>query len=397
MRVCIVDSTISGELIGGAQLFLAGFVKAMVDRQYNVDLVTDGVPNKIVRETIYESGAVVHSDLWRDSSLVNDSAPIFAKWVNEVQPDLFVISVSADMGWVVLPVLKQSIATVTVGHNDEETFYAPVRHYHRFLTRAVGVSEVICRNYVDSCHMPPDRVDWIPYGVETRPAEPEQFDGPLRLIYVGRFEEEQKRISDVVAIAKRLSATDINYEFTMVGDGEAMPMVRSELAREIASGKVRLTGWLDGEEVIRRMNESEIFILASAYEGFCISLTEAMANGCCPIVTDIRSGNNQLIKNEENGFIVPIGATDAFVDRIGFLANNRGRLLEMRRAAWETGKEYGVDRMVESYERCFEQAIENARSAPRQPEPDFPLMPSCRSKYPLWLRRIKAKAKSLVG
>jgi hypothetical protein len=52
--------------------------------------------------------------------------------------------------------------------------------------------------------------------------------------------------------------------------------------------------------------------------------------------------------------------------------------------------------MVESYEQAFARAIEDARTNPRTPDPAFPLMESCRSKYPLWLRRLKAKARSFA-
>ena len=71
-------------------------------------------------------------------------------------------------------------------------------------------------------------------------------------------------------------------------------------------------------------------------------------------------------------------------------------LLRMRRRAWETGKQYSIERMVDAYEACFQRAIEDTKAFPRTPDPDFPLMESCRSKYPLWLRRLKAKAKSLT-
>ena len=86
-----------------------------------------------------------------------------------------------------------------------------------------------------------------------------------------------------------------------------------------------------------------------------------------------------------------VGDVDAFVDRIRSIADDRERLGTMRNAAWETGREYSVDRMVDNYVECFERAIEDARANPRVPDPSFPLMESCRSKYPLWLRRIKAR------
>ncbi|PYS69773.1 MAG: hypothetical protein DMF69_15865 [Acidobacteria bacterium] len=175
-----------------------------------------------------------------------------------------------------------------------------------------------------------------------------------------------------------------------------MSNIRSVLADQIESGRVVIHGWLGSTEVLRVLRKSEIFILASEYEGFCISLIEAMANGCAPVVTDIRSGNKQLVKDGENGFIVPVGDIDAFVDRIKLLDSDRESLSQTRTGAWETGREYSVRRMVDNYVACFERAIEHARATPRTPDPSFPLMESCRSKYPLWLRRVKGKAKSFL-
>ena len=264
-----------------------------------------------------------------------------------------------------------------------------------FLTRAIGVSDEICRKYVEECGLPAERVEWIPYGVETSDRAPVTAQsGPLRLIYVGRFENEQKRIHDIVAIIKRLGDSGVDYTFDLVGDGAEMSNVRSALSGEVESGKVRVHGWLGSDDVVKTMRASEVFVLASAYEGFCISLTEAMANGCTPVVSDIRSGNKQLVRDNDNGYIVPIGDVDAFVARIKVLADDRERLGKMRTAAWETGREYGIDRMIESYVSCFERAIEDARVNPRKADPGFPLMESCRSRYPLWLRRIKARVVS---
>lgn len=391
MRIVLVDTTLSGDLFGGAQTFLIKLLTGLGSAN-EVHLLSGGIPGPRVRSAMEGRKATTHSDLWNPAALVDDVTPSVAAWLNHLRPDVFVVSVSPDIGWTVLPLLDPRIATLTIGHNDENTFYAPVKHYHSFLTRAIGVSEEICRKYVEECGMQVERVDWIPYGVETRDDEPVTSEsGPVKLVYVGRFENTQKRISDVVKIVKKLDETGIDFTFDMVGDGEEMPAVRSELSAQTEAGSVRVHGWVDSSDVIEIMRSSEVFVLASAYEGFCISLTEAMANGCTPIVSDIRSGNKQLVTDGVSGFVVPVGDVDGFVDRIRVLAGDRGRLREMRIEAWRTGREYGVDRMADNYVSCFERAIEDARSNPRTPDANFPLMKSCRSKYPLWLRRIKAR------
>lgn len=405
MKVLFADTTIGGDLIGGAQTFLARLMAGLVSAGHEVHLLADGEGEGRIRDLVKASGAEVHYDLWSGGQLVDDLTPVVASWINDLRPDVYIVSVSPDIGWTVLPHLDPGIATMTIGHNDERTFYDPVKHYAPFLTRAIGVSDTICRKYVDECGMDPNWVEWIPYGVETlatfdpnvsRVVDRPGGVQPIKLAYVGRFENTQKRIDDIVAIAQRLAAEGVAFEFDLVGDGEAMPDVRAALAGLIERGSVRIHGWLPSDRVIQKLRESEVFVLASAYEGFCISLIESMANGCVPVVTDIESGNKQLVDDGVNGFVVPIGDGDAFVDRIKALAVDRNRLSEMRERAWQTGREYSIYRMLNNYVSCSERAVEDARHNPRTPDPDFPLMESCRSRYPLWLRRLKAKARKLA-
>lgn len=373
-------------------------MKGLKNQGHEVHLAVAGTPHPRVAGFIADSGAQVHQYPWYEKGLVNDTAPQFAHWVNEMEPDVFLISASGDIAWLSLPLLDPGIVTLSIAHNDEETFYLPVRHYHRFLSGVVGVSPEICDTFIRSCHMPPGRVKWIPYGVTTSETPPETAPaGPLRIIYAGRVVEEQKRISDVVTVIHDLLAADTDIHFTLVGDGTQMPMVRSALQEGISSGKVELKGWLSNAEVIAAFRSAEVFLLTSAYEGFCISLIESMGNGCCSLVTDIRSGNKELVENEVSGKRIPVGDTDAFVQTLQGLASDRNKLAAWRNAAWEKGKQYGKDRMVADYSAFFLscQALDHAQ--PRVPDPHFPLMSTCVSAYPLWLRRLKFRASRILS
>jgi len=392
MKIAVIDTTIDGDLIGGAHTFLPKLLKGLIEKGSEVHFITKGTPNEKVRPQIEALNLTLHTNLWDANGFVEETAPVFAKWLNELNPDIYLISASGDIGWVVLPLLDPRIATLTIGHTDSETFYLPARHYRAFLTRAIGVSPEVCVSYVLSCVIEKERVEWIPYGVESSGEEPSnEGENQLKLIYVGRLEEEQKRVSDLAKVIKSLSEKGVDFSFQIVGDGEEMPNFKAILNKEIESGKVVLRGWLESGEVLKAMRDSEVFVLTSAYEGFCIALVEAMANGCCPIVTDIRSGNGELIESGANGYLIEIGDTEAFAERLKSLSENRAELLELRRRAWKKGKEYGVAKMVENYENCFRQAIDDARGNPRQTYADYPLMETCRSRFPLWLRRIKKK------
>jgi len=390
VKIVFVDTTLQGPVIGGAQTFLPLLINGLNEQGHEVHLVTNGNPDIRIAKQIAACGAVLHSSLWKKNAFVEEAAITFAAWVNNLQPAIYVISVSPDIGWLALPHLHESIATFTIGHTDSATFYAPVRHYHSFLTKAIAVSDQVSEEYIAGCKLSPEQVAWIPYGVNVNTVPPvETGTDILQIVYVGRIDQTQKRIADVAAIVKELSARQINFHVKVIGDGPEMNSFRTSVETEIAENKVTLYGWLGAAEVTRHLQESAVFILTSGYEGFCIALVEAMANGCCPVVTDIRSGNKQLIQNQENGFLLEIGAINKFADTLEYLNQNKEELMKLRNAAWQTGKQYSVATMVKRYEKVFEEAVTTAKSYPRKKDPAFPLMDSCRSKYPKWVRKIK--------
>lgn len=86
-----------------------------------------------------------------------------------------------------------------------------------------------------------------------------------------------------------------NFKFTWIGEGE--------LRNELTSPNIEITGWKTREEALRLVNDNDIFMLTSLWEGLPISLLESMYLKKVCIVTDC-IGNRDVIKDGENGFII---------------------------------------------------------------------------------------------
>jgi glycosyltransferase involved in cell wall biosynthesis len=286
--------------------------------------------------------------------------------------------------------------TVAVAQNDVESFYAPLRHYRPFLDCAVGVSREIHRKIVTDCGVAPTRAKHIPYGV--RSLTPAQVSAristrlpgsPLRIGYVGRLEQGQKRIFDLIPLLASLQRRAVDFTCDVVGDGgDRERLVRGVEALRLTR-RPRFWGWLDGSAVRERLGELDVFVLLSSVEGLPIALLEAMAEGVVPVVTKIASGCPDVVQDGVNGFSEPVGDSEAFANRIQWLAENVEELARMRRAAWETASEYSTDRMVAAYASLLEAGSQAGERAPK-PSGYYPVMPSCRSRYPRWLRAMKA-------
>jgi hypothetical protein len=218
MKIAVIDTTINGTALGEAHRFLPEFLKGLIAKGHEVHLITKGAPNEKIRQQIEESKAILHTNLWNPDDFVEETAPVLAKWLNELNPDVYLISVSDDIAWVVLPLLNPQIATLTIGHEDSEYFYLPARHYRSFLTRVIGTSPEVCVGYVLSSVIEKEKIEWISDEEESTDGEPAGAEERFRKM-IDHYENcFQKAIEDA-----RLAPRETYTEYPL------METVRSRL------------------------------------------------------------------------------------------------------------------------------------------------------------------------
>jgi glycosyltransferase involved in cell wall biosynthesis len=386
---------------GGAHTFLVGLCDGLTGRGHRVTIVTQPGPEKSLVASLREAGATVREDLWRAVHLPEERAERLAEWVNELKPEVYVVSVSSDAGWLALPLLDPAVSTFSIVHSDGPTFYAPLRHYREFVDCAIGVSKETQQKIVAECHIPAERAYQIPYGVNVlgrREMEERVSDGSvsreaLRAGYVGRLVQSQKRVLDLIPLVAEMRRRGAACEFHVIGDGPERAQLEAGLAGLKAGGGVKFWGWLSPAELRERLASLDALLLFSDCEGLPIALLEAMGHAVAPVVTRLDSGATEIVRDGYNGFLVGVGDITAFADRLETLARDRAMLAEVKRAAWETGQTYTTGRMVENYLDCFRQVAAAGRAHARRARPDagYPVMASCVSRYPFWLRKIKRR------
>jgi glycosyltransferase involved in cell wall biosynthesis len=406
MHIVVVDTTLTTPPTGGAQTFLVNLAESLVRKHHRFSVIAQPGAESTILSALRTVGAEVCLNVWSPSHLPEEKAHLLAAWVNNNGADIYVVSISPDVGWLALPLLDPSIATLSIAHNDVSAFYEPLKHYHPFVDCAIGVSEAIRRKLVDECGVPAERSASIAYGVRSLTsgeadalfAAPAR-NGPLRIAYVGRLVQEQKRVMEFVPLVVELVRREVDFELHLIGDGSARLPLETDLMRHGLQDRVKFWGWLGSSEVEQRLLDMDVFVLLSDYEGLPVALLEAMGHALVPVVTIIESGNLELVNNEHNGFAIPVGNIHSFAERLEQLSGDPERLVKMKQAAWQTGEGYSVERMTARYLSCF--AETRARVTSRTYRPDlqapYPVMPSCRSKYPLWLRKIKWRGRALLS
>ncbi|MBE6651199.1 MAG: glycosyltransferase family 4 protein [Ruminococcaceae bacterium] len=139
------------------------------------------------------------------------------------------------------------------------------------------------------------------------------------IVITARLSEKQKNLSMLLRAFNRFSK-DNDYKLYLVGDGPDEAMYRSYIKENSLEDKVVLTG---KQKVMPYLKNAKFFVLSSYYEGMPNSLIEALAVGLPCISTDCSGGGAAaLIKNGENGILIPSNDEDAMVDAMTKMAND---------------------------------------------------------------------------
>ncbi|HKV98950.1 MAG TPA: glycosyltransferase family 4 protein [Vicinamibacterales bacterium] len=179
---------------------------------------------------------------------------------------------------------------IGVLHADSTIYYRLAHEYVDMLAAAVCVSTRIANCLREQLAKPPLPIVRIPCGIPLRSWTPHprtQPRGRLRLIFVGRIEERQKRVSDLVRIVTLLREKREDILLDVLGDGEDRAAMEVAVRDAGLSNCVLFHGWLSTEAVAERLGAADVLILPSNFEGMPIAVMEALAAGCSVVASRV--------------------------------------------------------------------------------------------------------------
>ena len=131
--------------------------------------------------------------------------------------------------------------------------------------------------------------------------------------------------------------------FTWIGEGD--------LRNKLTSKNINVTGWKERKEVLQILNNNDIFILTSLWEGLPISLLEAMYMKKICIVSNC-IGNRDVIVNGNNGFVA-----NEINDFIKYIQEILDKKIDVQtlviNANQDVLNEYNIEKMVDKYKKEY--------------------------------------------
>lgn len=100
--------------------------------------------------------------------------------------------------------------------------------------------------------------------------------------------------------------------------------------------------------------ESSLYAMTSRTEGFPMVLLEAMASGLPCIAFDCPTGLGSIIKNNENGFLIPDNNFEKYAEKLSFLIENEDFRITFGKNAIQTSENYSVEKIMKQWKQFFE-------------------------------------------
>lgn len=273
------------------------------------------------------------------------------KGVRDFQPTVVV-------GWVDEPAYEtlryvpHGIPRILVLHSDEEGVYQGAKPYGENADYVIVLSHQMAAAAARFFPSSNTSIRYIRLGVEV-PASPQRREHlknqPLRILYIGRLHDPQKRVRLFPTILRDLCATGMPFTWTIAGDGPERAYLEGAMRTNNASQVARLIGNVAYSEVPALLREHDVFLLPSAYEGMPHTLLEAMGHGLVPVVTDLASGIREVI-DETNGKLVQLNDVAGYARAIHELHEHRDQMITMAWAAQERVREkFSIHAMTDEW------------------------------------------------
>jgi len=160
---------------------------------------------------------------------------------------------------------------------------------------------------------------------------PEPYVGERdnRVVAVGRLEPQKNYRFLLDAFAEFIKIHP-EYILEIYGDGEQN--IQAVIEEKQLQDKVILKGF--SKTVLEDIKSAGMYVMSSKYEGLPNALMEAMALGLPCISTDCPCGGPRLlIRDKENGLLVPLNNVESLVTAMQYVAENKENASQMAEKA----------------------------------------------------------------
>jgi glycosyltransferase involved in cell wall biosynthesis len=178
--------------------------------------------------------------------------------------------------------------------------------------------------------------------------------GDGRLVAVGRL-VHQKGFDLLLRAFAEITPEHPAWTLTIWGEGEERMALEALCASLGLTGRVRLPGLT--ERPGQWVEDADIFVLSSRFEGFPNVIAEAMAAGLPVIAFNCPWGTDEIVRDGEDGLLVPPGDVQALASALRRLIADPERRRTLGEAGARNVRRFGKEAVVAQWDALIRAAV----------------------------------------
>ncbi len=354
--------------IGGAQTHVGQLVKFFV--QNNHEVVVMSLPGGWLENEVKNIGAKFVPNIYFSNNLnpvrFFYAIRIIKELVEEFKPDL-VACHSTAAGFIGRITIRNSVPTIYTAHGWSFEPGTPFwrrfpgilaeKYAANFCKKIICVSKNTRRIGIKFRIANQDKMVVIYNGIEKSDLQKNVENSKLKIIFVGRF-SKQKNPELLIRAASRLPNNLLKQiEILLIGNGQKTYLINN-LIKLNKNLFVKIFPSVNRDGIIQLLQDSDIFVLSTNWEGLPYSILEAMSVGLPVIATDV-GGINELV-DSSCGFLIERGDVEGLQKALVNLILDK----ELRKKMGENAKKiiedkFSMDKMLLETEKVYNAVMKN--------------------------------------
>lgn len=232
--------------------------------------------------------------------------------------------------------------------------YKYIEKYIAYITdKIITVSEYDRQHALKNGVSNIEQMITIHNGIKFLPAIP-QKGRQVKIIMVARFSPPKKYSELILALSK---IKDLNWCAEFVGGGE----LKSEMEQLSVNFGLQERILFSGQcfDVNQRLANADIFVLSSNYEGFPLTIIEAMSHAL-PIITSDVGGCKEAING--NGYLISKNGVQELADKLALLITDENKRQELGNISRQRFLDYFTfEKMLDKTINTYNSILRSAR------------------------------------
>lgn len=172
----------------------------------------------------------------------------------------------------------------------------------------------------------------------------------FEIVSIGRL-DSQKDFPTILKAFKVVRTTIDNVRLLIIGDGELKNTLIKEAENLKIKKHVSFLGWR--QNVYSYLEKSDLLLFASYYEGFGMTILEAMVCGLPVISTDTPYGPSEILEKGKYGILIPTGDHKKMAEQAIKLLQIDSLRKRYSKLSFLRANAFSMDKMLSKYENLL--------------------------------------------